>query len=299
MEHVAKPPRKMPGAYKARKRPTGGHQKKQRGGKAIGDHRRYLQTRNVRKQRQRIRYKVTKKHPARTRGIRRRKRNPALYRRRGIRASSDLGRPPGVDFFMRCDEQMEMGWVTAVIAEYREVEYELDTGETGSMDVNDFLDCITFGDEQDIEVFFDILDQAAEIALNDPDPENVTVFELDPSEERVEDSIEDLGETGLQLSAFVAELAHPENIEVPEDLKPLLERAVAATMSPSPERVAFFYTGFNKENAPDLLNQLVKVLDKNAQNAEGPGRKGLQDASSRVKGMTKAVSTAWLKRNDE
>lgn len=55
----------------------------------------------------------------------------------------------------------------------------------------------------------------------------------------------------------------------------------------------------NKENPSDLLNQLVKVLDKAVQQAEGRGKKTLQDAKSRVKGITKIVADAWLARKDD
>lgn len=56
---------------------------------------------------------------------------------------------------------------------------------------------------------------------------------------------------------------------------------------------------FNKENPSDLLSQLVKLLDKASKEAEGNGKKGLVDASSRVKGLAKPVQKAWEHRNDE
>jgi inhibitor of KinA sporulation pathway (predicted exonuclease) len=56
---------------------------------------------------------------------------------------------------------------------------------------------------------------------------------------------------------------------------------------------------FNKENVSDLLRQLVKILDKASDEAEGQGRKGLQDASSRVKTITKVVDDAWNSRKEE
>jgi hypothetical protein len=56
---------------------------------------------------------------------------------------------------------------------------------------------------------------------------------------------------------------------------------------------------FNKENPSDLLNQIVKVLDKASRGAEGKGRKALTDAASRVKGIAKPVSEAWDSRDEE
>jgi hypothetical protein len=56
---------------------------------------------------------------------------------------------------------------------------------------------------------------------------------------------------------------------------------------------------FNKENPSDLLNQIVKVLDKASRQAEGQGKKALVDAASRVKGIAKPVQEAWSQRNKE
>jgi len=56
---------------------------------------------------------------------------------------------------------------------------------------------------------------------------------------------------------------------------------------------------FNKENPSDLLNQIVKVLDKASRQAEGQGKKALVDAASRVKGIAKPVTEAWAARDEE
>jgi len=74
------------------------------------------------------------------------------------------------------------------------------------------------------------------------------------------------------------------------DTKEIAQRVAAAHL----EKQAF-----NKENPSDLLNQIVKVLDKASRGAEGRGRKGLTDAASRVKGIAKPVSEAWASRDDE
>lgn len=63
--------------------------------------------------------------------------------------------------------------------------------------------------------------------------------------------------------------------------------------------MAFPKVAFNKENPTELLSQLIAVLNKGAQRAEGSGKKGLMDASSRVKGLTSVVQDAWDHRNDE
>ena len=56
---------------------------------------------------------------------------------------------------------------------------------------------------------------------------------------------------------------------------------------------------FNKENPSDLLRQLVKVMEKESKAAEGKGKKGLDDAMSRVRGITKTVQEAWDSRKEE
>ena len=74
------------------------------------------------------------------------------------------------------------------------------------------------------------------------------------------------------------------------DIKQLAKRVAATHL----EKQAF-----NKENPSDLLNQIVKVLDKAIRAAEGKGKKGLSDAASRVKGIAKPVSEAWASRDQE
>lgn len=63
--------------------------------------------------------------------------------------------------------------------------------------------------------------------------------------------------------------------------------------------IRFNKVAFNKENPTELLSQIIAVLNKAAQKAAGSGKKGLTDASSRVKGLTSIVQDAWNHRNDE
>ena len=74
------------------------------------------------------------------------------------------------------------------------------------------------------------------------------------------------------------------------DLSQIAKRVAASHI----EKMAF-----NKENPSDLLRQLVKTLEKESKAAEGKGRKGLDDAMSRVRGITKVVQTAWDGRKEE
>jgi len=74
------------------------------------------------------------------------------------------------------------------------------------------------------------------------------------------------------------------------DLSQLAKRVASAHL----QKMAF-----NKENVSDLLRQLVKLLDKASDEAEGRGRKGLQDAAGRVKTITKVVDDAWNARREE
>ena len=78
-----------------------------------------------------------------------------------------------------------------------------------------------------------------------------------------------------------------------DDIDPVGQPQVMAS------RVAMRHVvALNKENPSDLLNQLVKVLDKAVQGAEGSGKKALQDAKSRVKGITKVVADAWVRKEE-
>ena len=74
------------------------------------------------------------------------------------------------------------------------------------------------------------------------------------------------------------------------DLSQLAKRVASAHL----QKMAF-----NKENVSDLLRQLVKLLEKEAQQAEGKGKKALDDAMSRVRGITKVVQDAWNSRKEE
>ena len=74
------------------------------------------------------------------------------------------------------------------------------------------------------------------------------------------------------------------------DLSQLAKRVASAHL----QKMAF-----NKENPSDLLRQLVKLMEKEAQQAEGKGKKALDDAMSRVRGITKVVQDAWNSRKEE
>jgi hypothetical protein len=65
------------------------------------------------------------------------------------------------------------------------------------------------------------------------------------------------------------------------------------------DRVAGRHLAFNKENPSELLNQMVRVLSKASDRAEGKGKRGLEAALTDVRGLTKAVQGAWSGRNEE
>ena len=124
-------------------------------------------------------------------------------------------------------------------------------------------------EDSDIDRLFEILDQAAQVS--DDMDDNVTVWEFDEPEGGVTPAADVLPTTTTPAEADEAMLANVTNM----------------------------YLAFNKENPSDLLSQLVKVLDKETTKTEGQGRKKLQDAASRVKGMAKTVADAWERRHED
>lgn len=130
----------------------------------------------------------------------------------------------------------------------------------------------------------------------DADEEEFLVFDVDDQDTKI-----------IALDDFLTHVAFVEQ----EDLDNFLslmdmtyEDLEEQNMSQDPlvQRVASAYLdkqAFNKENPAELLNHLVKVLDKASKQAEGKGKKSLMDALSRVKGLTKTVQDAWDTRNEE
>lgn len=209
----------------------------------------YRKRKGILKQKARIRYKQVRKQPA----FKRKKRIYRKFRMRHKRlGTTEALMHPAIEFVLTLDgERVVAGHVTGVVADTWMIEYALEDGATGSMDVDDFLDQAAFFDEHDIELLFMVLDEASTVA--DDGDEDVTVYEFEPPSE------------------------------------------------PSAEKVVLAYQerhAFNKESPPDLLAQLVKVLDKASTQAEGDGRKGLRDAVSRVKGIARIVDSAWTHRRD-
>lgn len=130
----------------------------------------------------------------------------------------------------------------------------------------------------------------------DPEEDEFTIFDQDTQEEIV-----------IEVGDFLeyAEFLEPEdwtNVlslmdqayegldEDPMDTTTLAKRVAHAHLTKQ---------AFNKENPSDLLNQLVKLLDKASKAAEGKGKKALTDAASRVKGIAKPVTEAWMIRGEE
>jgi len=210
----------------------------------------YRKHKGVLKQKAKIRYRQVRKQPA----FKRKKKIYRKFRMRHKRLGMEgaVLTYPAIEFVMtRNGEDVVAGYITGVVAETWTIEYALEDGSIGSIDVDDFLDRVSFFDEEDIELLFEILDEAS--ALEDDGDENVTVYEFE------------------------------------EPAEPSVEKIVLAYQ----ERHAF-----NKESPPDLLAQLVKVLDKASTQAEGDGRKELRDAVSRVRGIAKIVDSAWTRRRD-
>ena len=236
MEHAAT------GAYKPRKRVR---QRRMRGPAKQKARMSYRKNRGQLKQRAKLRYKQVRNNPRFKRKKTVYRKNRQRYKRLAADEQIALSNP-GIEFVMKCGGETKSGYVTGIVTDTWQIEYLLEDGESGALGPDRFFDCVILYDDEDIEVLFNILDQASEV--NDDNDDDVTVFEF----------------------------------EEPEDW------SEAATS----------HFAFNKENVPDLMSQLVKVLDKATSGAEGSGRKGLQDASSRVKGMAKAVAKAWQKRNE-
>lgn len=58
-------------------------------------------------------------------------------------------------------------------------------------------------------------------------------------------------------------------------------------------------TAFNKENPTDLLSQLVKVLERAVDQAEGRGQERLTDVMGRLQSLNRDVQEAWRRRREE
>jgi hypothetical protein len=136
----------------------------------------------------------------------------------------------------------------------------------------------------------------------DPDTEEFLIYDIDDSEFKVvglDDFIEHAGfleEEDWDNFLVLLDRVYEQDLSLDQqeyldmDLDSIARRVAAAHI----EKQAF-----NKENPSDLLNQIVKVLDKASRQADGKGKKGLMDATSRVKGIAKPVQEAWSQRNEE
>ena len=229
----------------------------------------YRKNRGKLKQRAKLRYKQVRTNPRFKRKKKIYRKNRQRHRRLafGVVADEQVSLEAAVEFVMKCGGKMKSGYVTGVVADTWQIEYLLEDGEIGSLSPERFFECAVLFEGQDIDVLFDILDEASELE-DDGDEDSVTVFEFDSPE----GGFTPVGDP----SAYFDDKA---------------EGMLA--------NVTNLYLAFNKENPSDLLSQLVKVLDKATKDAEGQGRKGLQDISSRVKGMAKNVAEAWEKRTED
>lgn len=235
------------GAYRPKKRKR---QRRQRSVDRMKARKNYRKNRGILRQRAKVRYKQVRHNPLFKRKKKIYRKRPHVFKRLGPTASvtpsvngDDHRITHAIEFVMRCGGEVQAGAVTAILAEDWMIEYQLDDGTPGTLNVEDFFDCAVLFEENDIDVIFEILDEAA--GLEDDEGDDITAFEF-------------------------------------------------ADPTPDPVRVAF-----NKEQPSELLNQLVKVLDKASTQASGVGRKELRDASSRVKALTRSVADAWEKRNEE
>lgn len=80
---------------------------------------------------------------------------------------------------------------------------------------------------------------------------------------------------------------------------PLVERDLywsPTNLSEILEKKVSHKKAFNKENPPNLLSQLIKVLAKEADQADGEGRDKLRDALQKIRSMTSTVESAWQDR---
>lgn len=198
------------------------------------------------------------------------------------------------------------------VLEHRPIHYAFDTSDMNPCAENGVPDIFfVFDDDPDIDVDLDL----GFVCDIDPDEDEILVWDLDDQEYKVVD-IEDF----VEAVSFLDEedennfFSYMDSIyeESDSDAPDLVSRVALQKQHPSTLKdvamsdltskvAARFMTkqAFNKENPSDLLNQLVKVLDKASKDAEGTGKKGLVDAASRVKGIAKPVQKAWSHRNDE
>lgn len=238
-------------------------QRRQRGVAKSKSRRRYRQNPGLNRLHSRMRYNHHKKNPRFKRKQMIRRKNPQRFRRLG----SVEEREPRVWFMLPEGDDYRSGYVSGIWAEDWLIDIVLEDGKHHQMDVEEFLEKALMEDEEDIDQLFDILDEASQI--EDNGEETGTYYGIDPDTPIEEMSIGDV---------------HAED----------------ASFEKIASRVARRYLhGFNKESPSELLSQLLRVLDKAAGQSAGRGRKGLQDASSRVKGITRVVSTAWSNRKEE
>jgi hypothetical protein len=132
----------------------------------------------------------------------------------------------------------------------------------------------------------------------DPDAEELLIFDVDDQEFKV------VGLDDFLEHASLLEEEDWDNFQdlldrVYEDDSDLDAEEAESSMVHNVTAGYLSKTAFNKDNPGELLNQLIKVMDKETHQAEGKGKKGLVDALSRLKGITKLVQEAWDSRKQE
>jgi len=240
------------------------------------------------------------------------KNNPRFKRKQKIRRNNPMRfkrlgfdqEPPhltGMWFMLPDGDDFRVGHIHAIWGADWVVEYELEGGIRGEMDVDEFLDQAVMEDANDIERLHDILDQAAKIRT---DLDDDVVWEFDSGRAAESASFE-------KTTASVVE----RYTEAPAVIATRHLREAAYYLAQG-DRLAFFAlhnatealkgrvfsfpkTAFNKENPSELLNQMVRVLSKAVDSAEGQGRQGLEEALNEVRGLTKTVQDAWTQRKTE
>ncbi len=106
------------------------------------------------------------------------RRKPSQKMRRRRIADDLMVNEPKIWFLMEMGGELMAGHVTHIWAENWTVDYLMDDGSSGEMDVEDFIEVAMFEDEEDIEQMFDILDHASEVEDGSGEEEDHTVWTL-------------------------------------------------------------------------------------------------------------------------
>jgi len=164
--------------YAPRKRKR---QRKQRGRKRQTSRKRYLANPGLQRYKSKQRYKHNRINPRFKRKRRFYRKHRQMHRRIGSERPD-----PCIYFLMPEGEDFVGGCVTAIWGDSWVVEFQMIDGPAGEMDVDEFLATAIMEDEEDVNQFHDVLEQAASAA---PEEDEEIGWTLDaPGEAIAEDA---------------------------------------------------------------------------------------------------------------